>query len=246
MPWYFVSGLLEPGPLSIRGEEAAHIARASRRRAGDEITLFNGRGSAARAVLTAVSRDSVDVEVDCVRVLPSAGPPALTLGVGLVSADSLSDALHASVPSGLQAFVPLLAERSQWGRRSGPPDKLAARLERVVTAACKQSCCPYLPEIHAPATLEQLLVSDAWDAVVIAVALHEARSATEVLPEAAASSPSSVLLLIGPEGGFSEEEFLAARQSGALPVRIAPYVLRAEYAAGLLAGMARAFLGGLS
>jgi 16S rRNA (uracil1498-N3)-methyltransferase len=113
----------------------------------------------------------------------------------------------------------------------------------VAIAACKQCECPYLPECADPAPLDKLLESGVWDAVVIAEAVYDTRNAVTVFMELLALCAKSVLLLVGPEGGFTKAEYDLALSKGALPTRIGPYVLRTEHAACVLSALARNILG---
>jgi len=243
MPWYFSSLPLASGRFTLSGEEARHLTRVARKRPGDEVELFDGNGTVAQAVIESLRKDEVVLDIKSAQKSPRPQGLSITLAVGIVSADSLSDSLHSSVPSGIDKFVPLVTERSQWGHRAKDTDKLVERLKRVAVAACKQCECPYLPECVEPATVDELLTAPPWDAIVIASLAPGARDALTVFLELRASCAKSVLLLVGPEGDFTEVEHNLALGKGALPARIDPYILRTEHAACVLTALARNILG---
>jgi len=212
-----------------------------RKKKGDHVVLFDGGGRTVQAEIVSLVPGAVDVRVlgwaDAAR---PAGPKML-LAVGIVSADSLAIAVHAAVPAGIDEFIPVIAERSQWGRKSVQGKKLVARLERVAEAACCQSECAFLPRIAFPARLEDVLSCGAEEAVFGSTA-PGTPGAASVFSDLASRGIRSLLLLVGPEGGFTGEEAKLALKSGAKALRMAPHVLRTEYAACLMAGFARNLL----
>ena len=116
------------------------------------------------------------------------------------------------------------------------------RWEKIVSEAARQCGRAKVPKIHEPRPLEEILAMDFGGAGKIF--LWE-REKTRTLKDALATISSSVFVLVGPEGGFSEDEANQAEEAGFHPVRLGPRVLRAETAGMVIVSLLQFLRGDL-
>ncbi len=206
----------------LAGDEAGHALGARRLQVHDDIGLFDGHGTAARAVVTAIDRRRKTLEAKLTERRRMPVPrPAVHLACALPKGDRQSVLLDMATQLGMVRFTPLLCAR---GVVKPNPNTLD-RLRRICLEACKQSRRFYLPEIETPASPRELARSSAPGSLWIA------HPATDAVPLSAAANSNTLTLLIGPEGGFTDEEVKAAIAGGARPFSLGTGILRIETAA---------------
>ena len=225
--WFHVDSIPPADSATLLDAKEAKHALGSRRLApGDRVMLFDGFGTVAEAVLTGNRAVSGDLEVEVEtsrRMTPST--PRIELAASLPKGDRMSTMLDMATQVGMSAFRPLHCDHSVITtdqKRRDPTD----RWRRVMLEACKQSRRPWIPEILQPKTPIET-VEDA-----------QARGAMVVMGDAVGCGASEismdvelVVVLVGPEGGFSPAEFEMLGGRGVKPVRIGEGVLRVETAA---------------
>lgn len=208
--------------LRLEGPEAAHLSRVLRVRAGDEVEVFDGRGGAGRFRVEAAARGHVDLAL----IERADGDRELPFRVTCAVAPPKGKRAHRLVEEltelGVGAFAPLVLRRT--AARPPDPDEVA----RWSVEAAKQCLRNRTLDALAPVDLagalalarehELALLPDTTDAAPLREALARPR-------------PASVLVVIGPEGGFDPAERQALREGGLVPVSLGPSVLRIETAA---------------
>jgi 16S rRNA (uracil1498-N3)-methyltransferase len=216
------------GKLTITGEEAHHAARVLRLRVGEQITAADDTGRVVHAVVTGVGDV---VSADVVKEMSVDDPaPRITLFQALTKGERFEDVVEKGAEIGVARIVPFVAARSvvRWDERKRA--KAIERWRAVARSAAKQSKAPRL-----------LVVDDVADHVRHALAepgltlvLHEGDAAAplrHVLPD---DTPEALVVVVGPEGGFDEDEIGELARGGAEIVRLGPRILRTE-TAGLVA-----------
>lgn len=209
--------------ITLPEAEARHAVKVLRMREGDEIVVVDGVGGWYRGALVEAFRDRAVVQVRETR--RDVGEPArsvvLALGV-LHHRDRFETAVEKAVELGAMGVLPLRTARA------APGSMREARLETILLAGMKQSMRSRLPQLHPEATLVDVL--DAFPGAQFLIA-HEAAEGVPT-PAAASSTPARpIVVLIGPEGGFTDEEVSQAVDAGAVVVSLGPRRLRAETAA---------------
>jgi 16S rRNA (uracil1498-N3)-methyltransferase len=213
------------------GDEARHLARVLRAQVGDSIIVFDGRGDAWPARVTAIGRDRVGLDVGP-PLAPPAPPLPLTLAVALPKGDRQKWLVEKLTELGCGRLVPLVTTR---GVAEATPAAIE-RLGRAAIEACKQCGRNTLLEIAPPATLAAVLAARDPGALALV-----ADPAGEPFGPLLADHAGTVLALVGPEGGFTPEELAAAEAAGCRRASLAPHILRVETAAiAVAAGMATA------
>lgn len=215
--------------LVLPPDEARHATRVLRHRPGDEIAVVDGEGRRHRVRLDRTGQDKTVGTI--LATEENAGEPAyhLTVGLGLLKKRSRFETfLEKAVELGAARILPL---RTRYAEKEGLKQK---RARRIVRAALKQSGRSRLPQLAAPTGFTEAveeLRAGAYDRAFIAHCREKPSAVpfTEALAEA--SLPRRILVLVGPEGGFSEEEVKTAEAAGATVVSLGPRRLRAETAA---------------
>lgn len=207
------------------GPEGRHAAAVRRLRAGERLDLTDGAGSVAECVVIEAGKDSLRVEVLRHHEVPVPSP-RLVVVQGLPKGDRGELAVEMMTEAGVDVIVPWAAARcvTQWrGERAA---KALARWRSTAREAGKQSRRFHLPEVTEPATTAK--VTGLLSAAALGLVLHEeAASPLSGLP---LPDRGDIVVVVGPEGGVSEEEIAAFRGAGAVPALLGPTVLRTSTA----------------
>ena len=210
--------------LTLTGDEAWHAVAVKRVQAGDAVELLDGRGSVARATVTASDKRkggaSVMLRVEAVRIeLPTV--PRVEVWSAVPKADRAAQMVDQLAQAGAAAWRPLIAARSVT-----EADHKAERLHRIAVEASKQCGRAWHMTIDTPRTIDDAV---AWGQ-------NNAKAAL-LVADAEGVAPSNTphvdyfVVLVGPEGGFTEDELRKLRDAGAIALRLGPHVLRTETAA---------------
>ena len=207
----------------LEGDEARHLARVLRAQVGDAVTLFDGRGQAWEARVAGIGRDRVTLDLG--DKLPALPPPAVavTLAVALPKGDRQKWMVEKLTELGASKLVPLVTTRGV----AEATESARSRLERGVIEACKQCGRDTLMEIGAASSIAELLTAAPAGTRKLLADPH-GRPPEAVL---AAGPTATVLVLVGPEGGFTPEEVAAAEAAGCDRVTFGHHILRVETAA---------------
>jgi 16S rRNA (uracil1498-N3)-methyltransferase len=229
---FYVDTLPEAGDVAVvDGDEGFHAASVRRIRVGEKLDLGDGAGTMAHCVIEEVAKARLTARVmERWTVEPAA--PTVTVVQALPKSDRSELAIELATEAGADAFVAWQAARCVARWEGGRADKGLRRWRAVA----RQSRRPHIPEVSGVATTDMLL-ADVREAVAsrsIVLALHE--SATEPLTKLSLAQADSLMLVIGPEGGISDEEIAALSGAGATVVRLGPTVLRTSTAAAVALG----------
>ena len=209
----------------LTGEEARHLVQVLRIQPGAAITVFDGHGRRATAVVLTATRDQVTLQLGAV-LSPPAPRPVITLAQAIPKGKNMDLIVQKAVELGVAAIQPLVTNHTI----VQPADHKAAKWRRNALEACKQCGQDTLPVIAEPMAFIPWLVSQgvADGLRLIASLAPGARPLHEVLP--AHPATTAVTLLVGPEGDFSPTETAQALAAGFLPVSLGAITLRVETA----------------
>lgn len=210
--------LLVPAPLVagdmvVEGDEAHHGRSVLRLAVGDAVRLADGAGRAGAGVVRAVERHRVVVTMAQVEVLPDDPAALLTVAVAAPKGDRFTDLVRGLTELGVGVILPLACER---GERIPALD----RAQRVAAEALKQCRRARLPRL-GPVVEIPTLAGQSGPRIVL--------DRTGACAQPGALTPT--VLIIGPEGGFTDSELGALRAGGVVAARLAGPVLRIETAA---------------
>lgn len=227
---------LRSGEAVIEGDDAHHLLHVMRARIGDKIIVSDGRSREVLAEIAGIEGKRVLASV--LEELPMNAEPKVNVWIAqsLPKGDKMETVIQKCTEIGAARFIPFLSARTvvQYGA-----EKEAKRLERwrkIAKEAAEQAHRNRVPEIDAPVTWQRLLqLAGEADAALFC---YEKESGTmlkdalrRVFPNGGGDAAGKiVLLVIGPEGGFTEQEAAEAERAGCVPVRMGARILRAETA----------------
>jgi len=216
--------------VELPSDEAQHLTRVLRLKAGDSLAVFNGHGSEFAAVVTSATKSRVRVRLERPAAAKTELPVSLTLAQAVLKGDKMDAVVRDAVMLGFAAVQPIVTARTETSLAALTRSARHERWHRIAVSSAKQCGRAVVPAIappiafDGPASLAHLpspqflLVEPGASAFATAVA--------GVDPTA----PAAATLIVGPEGGWTAEE--VQRCAGhAHPVGIGALTLRADAAA---------------
>jgi 16S rRNA (uracil1498-N3)-methyltransferase len=229
---YVPTALQSQSTLRLPAAAAVHVAKVLRLRAGAALTLFDGRGGEFEAQVLALDRHGVQVRVGAHRAIERESPIAVTLLQCLVRAERMDWIVQKATELGAAAIVPLASQHSVVRLDDSSAGRRLAHWQAVALSACEQCGRNRVPDVHAAVAFEHALAEARDSAARLMLAPQAQQSlASAANALAAAGSRAAVSVLVGPEGGFSEQERSIAQEHGFVGCHLGPRVLRAETAA---------------
>lgn len=206
--------------ISLEGDEADHLQKVMRKKAGDKVELVNGKGQLAEATLQRSDKKTAFLEILSLQKIEPL-TKKLTLALALTLPSHLEFAVEKGTEIGVTTFFLFPADKSE--RRSLTTNQWQ-RLAKITIAAMKQSGRGDLPSLLEGPPLKE------WPSPTLPLFFGD------LSPEPLqGSSPfqnrQEVMFAIGPESGWSEPERALFLQMGGQPFSLHPYILRAETAA---------------
>ena len=220
-----------PEPLAargqpwLRGEPGAHIARVLRLRAGDPLVVFDGRGGEYPARIVQLRKQEVLVELGEHRPIDRESALALTLVQGISRGERMDWVVQKATELGVHRILPVITERTVVRLGAEQAQRRYRHWQAITIAACEQCGRNVLPELALPQVLDAALAG------LPAGARRLLLSPGGTLNAGGLQPATEVAVLIGPEGGLSEQEQAQARASGFEPLALGPRILRTETAA---------------
>lgn len=227
--------LAEQSLITLDDDAFGHLIRVLRLPEGSPITLFNGDGADYAAELTHINKKSAQALILSATPKLSESPLNIHLGQGISRGDKMDFTLQKSVELGVNTITPLFTERCGVKLNKERLDKKIEQWQKIVISACEQSGRSIVPIVKAPMQLNDWL-NEATQALKINLhpkAQHSIMSLPfDTLPiNALPLNKKRVRLLVGPEGGLSDEEINFANQANFIDVLLGPRILRTETAA---------------
>jgi len=221
---YISEALSTDATLAIAGDPAHYISRVLRMRSGQALILFNGDGQDYPARITDSTKSTVTVRVGQGCPVSTESPLQITLAQVISRGDRMDFSVQKSTEMGVSRIQPLTSERCEVRLQGSREDKRLRHWQQVAVSAAEQCGRAVVPEVAPLMSLTEWLThlppSDCR------LVLHH-RSETAL---ATMAPPESVTLLIGPEGGLSDEEISTAEQAGFVSTTLGPRVMRTETA----------------
>jgi 16S rRNA (uracil1498-N3)-methyltransferase len=210
----------------IRGEEFRHLSRVVRKKEGEYVILVDGADTAYEAVIRVIDRIHVECEILSTHHRANEPRIDITLAVSLLRNPARFDVLvEKATELGVRSIVPLHCERTV------PRTEKHSRLEKIALSAMKQCGRSFLPRI-APLTDFEVLLGGSLE-YSLRLIPHEKTEQSQFIGSVLQhhSDLKSVLIVVGPEGGFTDHEVALSGAKGFIPISLGPRRLRAETAA---------------
>ncbi|WP_046226886.1 16S rRNA (uracil(1498)-N(3))-methyltransferase [Paenibacillus dauci] len=224
--------------VTITGDDARHIIRVMRSQEGDKLIACDGN---QLDVLAEIS--SMDEGVVTARIMErleqlSEATVQVTIAQSLPKGDKMETVIQKCTELGAAVFVPFLSERTVVQYDSRKEEKRIQRWSKIAKEAAEQSHRSRIPQIGQPLSWKQLLATFAqYDLICFCYEKENGSQLRDVVQPFAAGlqqkpdTAAQVLIVVGPEGGFAEQEVEAAEQHGAVPTGLGRRILRTETAA---------------
>lgn len=206
--------------ITIRGQEANHISRVMRHSVGDELQVTDGTGNLFTCIIDHIQKDQLTAKIQSSEKSEKA-TPQVTLCMGMIKKrDRLEFAIEKAVELGVDEIILFVGDNSE--RTKVRID----RLEGVVLSAMKQSLRNHLPSVRFKKSLIDVIRLNPDDFQIV-VADEKSGLSDEIL----SSGISNYLLIVGPEGGFSDKERQFLNSFNTITCSLGKKRLRAETAA---------------
>ncbi|MBT4159988.1 MAG: 16S rRNA (uracil(1498)-N(3))-methyltransferase [Gammaproteobacteria bacterium] len=222
LPRFHVTGGITTGTIfNLPPDAVHHLIHVLRLAVGDEVIIFNGAGGEHHCRIESISKKTASLFPEQFSPVNRNSDLHIHLGLCILKKDAMDRALTKSVELGVTAITPLISEHSTVARKI-IYDRIS-HWQQVVISACEQCGLNIPPHLHEPAQLSDWISQTESDLKLVATQFGES------LPTER-SSQNSVCLLVGPEGGFSDDETDSASNAGFISVKFGNRILRAETA----------------
>lgn len=232
MQRYFVNrDQFEQDAVTITGDDAHHLIRVMRARAGDRLICGNGQDREVEAEISEIGKNEVRAMI--VRELPMNAEPqvAVWIAQSLPKGDKMDAVIQKCTEIGATRFVPFFSQRTvvQYDRKQEA--KRLERWQKIAKEAAEQAHRNRIPGVETPLSWKRMLeTAGKADAALLCYEKESTRLIGERLRELPELS-GTIMLIVGPEGGFSEKESSEAEAAGCVPVGLGKRILRTETAA---------------
>lgn len=232
--------VIENGTIRLPAEESHHLARVLRMREGDVVSAFDGAGNEWACEITLIHKSECRLSI--LRKLETIveSPLRLTLAQALVRGEKFDLIVQKATELGVSRIIPVITDHCEIRKNEERSEQRLQRWRRISLEAVKQSGRRRLVEIDQPVRFPDL------SAVLQGqTALLLSEKGGSGLPRRKMED-SGVTVIIGPEGGWSDEELDLAAMSELFPVHLGPRILRTETAAITAVTLAQYHYGDLS
>lgn len=227
---YYPENLLPTITVGLDAQASKHLVAVLRLQIDDAVILFNGQGGQYRGRLCAINKDrhvlQALVEVQEYENINLESPLNIHLGQAISSSDKMDYVIQKSVELGVSDITPFITERV--GIKISP-DRLETKIlhwKKIIISACEQCSRNFIPNLH-PILYFNDFVKEKNDSLKFLLV----PKAEKKLSDFKFSNNKNILLFIGPEGGFSDQEIQMAEQHQFIPLSLGPRILRTETAA---------------
>lgn len=225
VPRVYVEGALpESGDVTLADAQSHYLSKVLRMEAGRSLLVFNGDGAEYPATLTNADKRAAVIHIDGKEEISRESNLVTHLAIGISRGERMDWVLQKATELGVTHITPLFTERTEVKLKGERLEKKMAHWRQITISACEQCQRNVLPVVHDACSLTDFLRGSGEDLKLI---LHHRSQQT--LKQMA--QPHAVALLIGPEGGLTDDEIqIALQQHHYQPLTLGPRVLRTETA----------------
>ncbi len=220
----FIADEISGDHAALVGEHANHLVRVLRARAGQDFDIATG-DTVRRGRVSFVSDGRV--EFDLGEEISGAALAEITLVLAVFKFDRMEWAIEKCTELGVSRIVPVIARRTD-AHLVAASKKRVERWQRIARQAAEQSRRAAPPEIASPIKISDAVAFSAAVRIILAESEGQTLLRDAVKPQA---GPSGIILAVGPEGGWTEDELQSFQQAGWIPASLGDTILRAETAA---------------
>ena len=214
--------------IIIDGADAHHIARSLRMAEGDEAVVCDGEGHEYNCILTRIRDDECICEITEEIDGGTESPIEITLCMAYPKGDKLEVVIQKAVEMGVGRIIPFESSRCIKRPKAEKAEKQTSRLSRISEEAAKQCGRAKIPTVSQPVSYSEMLkIASESELTLLCYENEDGRS---IKNELQGKRPRSIALIIGSEGGFSQDEADLAIKNGAVSVSLGNRILRCETA----------------
>jgi 16S rRNA (uracil1498-N3)-methyltransferase len=226
--FYVPQPRIEKRMLKIEGDEVKHIRRVLRLQVGDEIIVFDGLGNEFEGTIAKEAPFSVVIKVQNISSSKRESPLEIILAQSLLKGERMDYLVQKATELGVKEIIPFFSSRSIPLLEKSGELKRHHRWERIAIEASKQCGRGLVPKIGFLQDYSEVLQTASSDSFRLILWEKEEVRLKEVLEKS--KEKTSIFFIVGPEGGFSQEEIEKAIRAGFVTVTLGKRVLRAETA----------------
>ena len=208
--------------IILEKSSAHHLLKVLRKKEGDEIILFDGKGNSCLGVISSLNKSQLELEIIELFDKTLRSGIKISLGQSLIKSDPLNFIIQKATELGVASFYPLITDRSVIKLKM--TKNRALKWSLIARGACEQCGENWLPIIESPMKLDKWAEVEK-SKIKIVLYPHANNKISDL------DYKDSVSLAIGPEGDFTEYEVDSLIEKGFIPVTIGQRILRAETAA---------------
>ena len=229
MPRFYIPNpQIEKDLLTIKGNEARHIRRVLRLKAGDDIVVFDGSGREHEGTILEEGPTSVSVRIKNVFLSKKEPLLEITLAQSLLKGEKMDYLIQKATELGIKEIIPFFSSRSIPLLEKSKRLERYRRWERIAIEASKQCGRGFIPKIDHIRDYSEMLSLAPLESLRLILWEEEGKRLKEVLKES--KDKKRIFFIVGPEGGVSQEEVEKSKGMGFIPVYMGQRILRAETA----------------
>jgi 16S rRNA (uracil1498-N3)-methyltransferase len=211
----------------LTGDQAHHAANVMRFQVGQPLVLFDGTGGEASCTIQSISKKQLEARVDLVEHHPQPQDRMLAVAVALPKGDRQKFLVEKLVELGVNYLIPLQTIRGV----AEPNQKARTRIERQIIEATKQCRRKWLMKLETGMSIGQVPDWMAEHSLTEVQRFYGDPYEGDSIGRVVSEGWNAYVILVGPEGGFTDDETEQAGRDGFQPIRIGSHVLRVETAA---------------
>jgi 16S rRNA (uracil1498-N3)-methyltransferase len=222
---YYPNILHQNDTVMLTEQAAKHVLQVLRLQMGAQLILFNGKGGEYQATISHINKRSISVVVDKFSEFENESPLYIHLGQAISRGEKMDFTIQKAVELGVSEITPLISERCNVKL---PEDRLLKKLahwQAIIISACEQSGRNFIPTLHVPIQLNHWIAQNHLGMKFILHPTNKPSSLKEHIMQ------KNITLLVGSEGGFTEDEITWATEKYFHPITLGPRILRTETAA---------------
>jgi 16S rRNA (uracil1498-N3)-methyltransferase len=246
MPRLYVDPARLADPVVVvAGEDHRYLTRVLRVGIGDVVTLFDGQGSEADALIARVGPRALELKVELRRSAVPSERPEVTLIQALTKGDKLDLVVQKATELGVARIIPVTTMRAVPRLEAIKALQRRTRWQKIARDGARQSGRADVPEIGPVSSLGEALAASDGLRVLLYEGARNENDHLKLVLDGVTERPRRITLAVGPEGGFGAEEVDAARAAGFRVVGLGPRILRTETAALVMLSILGYVLGDL-
>ncbi len=211
--------------VELTGDAFHHGIKVLRCRVGDQLELFDGNGGVAFAEIIKIEKRSANISINQLKNLHNESPLRTTLVQGVAKGERMDWVLQKATELGVSVIQPIITQRCNIQMNSARWQKRLLHWQRIIISACEQSGRNHLPELKPVINFEKFLLN----CEPIQCYLLNPEQGIQ-MKNLSIDNSLAVSFMVGPEGGFTEEEIQQAGDKKIKYINLGPRILRTETA----------------